>query len=194
MDLVKASLEYVFDASLRVHEGAKPCLTLSCFCRRSCHFVRGFCATAAAQHHHQVGRMLCAGPVQPHYDQFRRMCCPVRCPARSVSTNYRSLTQPSCRFAMRTHFFSLAVFASVLQPLARLYAPNLCRLSARRAEHTAAFPSPALNHRVPPYRTDLRRCRNNPVQSSLAATGGLRKRFAVQTHRYRLTKGCPPPP
>ena len=58
MSLVKASLEYVFDASLRVHDGAKPCLTLRAFLR-FCHFVRGFCAAAcpaAAAHHLHGGR------------------------------------------------------------------------------------------------------------------------------------------
>ena len=111
MDLVKASLEYVFDASLRVHDGAKPCFTFKFFCRRSCHFVRGFCAAAcpaAAAHHHQVGRMLCAGPMQPHYDQFRRMCCPAAVP-RAISVDELSIAHAALVqiWAMRTHFFGL---------------------------------------------------------------------------------------
>ena len=74
-------------------------------------------------------------------------------PLRSVSTNVLpravphaisfdelSLTQPSCKFAMRTPLFWLAVFASVLQPLARLFAAAVSRASRSSGNEVSQRP------------------------------------------------------
>ena len=191
MDRVSASLLYVFDASLRVHDGAKPCLTFRFFCRRSCHFVRGFCAAAAAQHHHQVRRMLGAGPTQrpttTSVDECAAPCGAPRDQCRRIIGRSRS---PRANWAMRTHFFGL-LFASVLQPLARNFAlrgPG--GVALRRV-----IRSILITHLLKSWTV----LSNEVSQQSRAAAlwlpnHRLSKRFVVQTHRYRLTKGCPPPP
>ena len=88
----------------------KPCLTLRFFCRRSCHFVRGFCAAVGRRPPPPAVAHLCWPNAAPHYDQFDVAL--VRCPTRSVSTNYRSRS-PRANLPCGRHFFGQAVFASV---------------------------------------------------------------------------------
>ena len=82
---------------------------------------------------------MCWPNAAPHYDQFRRMCCPVRCPTRSVSTNYRSRS-PRANLPCGRHFFGQAVFASVLHPLARLFAAAVSRASRSSGNEVSQRP------------------------------------------------------